>query len=280
MIIDSHVHIGGSNVGFNMTKDMVSCMIDKYDIRFALISNADAAEMDHEQRLLPVSCQTTQEEALEDLLKYVKQQPNRMGACVWVKPTLQGVTSKLETLIKENRSLIYAIKLHPFHSNVSPIDPKVIPYLKLAQKYELPVVSHTGGCEAADAYHLYEAAKRFPTIPFVMVHMGLGTDNKKALELLGRLENLYGDTTWVPMTTTIEAVERYGSKKILFGSDAPIDGIDTYLCNKEGERSIYQDYFHILPQIISKTAYEDLMYKNACSLFKLPKELVEDKNKI
>lgn len=36
--------------------------------------------------------------------------------------------------------------------------------------------------------------------------------------------------------------------KMMFGSDAPIDGLDTYLCNKKGERSIYQDYFNIIEE--------------------------------
>ena len=161
------------------------------------------------------------------------------------------------------------MQFHPFHSNVSPTDERAIPYLELAKKHHLAVVSHTGGCEAASPVHLYEAAKLYPSIPFVMVHMGLGSDNKEALELLGKAENLYGDTTWVPMETTMEAIRRYGSKKMIFGSDTPIDGVDTYFCNPKGERSLYLDYFHVLPDKISKEEYADLMYRNAIDLFSL-----------
>ncbi|MDD6202565.1 MAG: hypothetical protein PUB13_06450, partial [Lachnospiraceae bacterium] len=64
-------------------------------------------------------------------------------------------------------------------------------------------------------------------------------------------------------------IRRYGSKKMIFGSDAPIDGITTYSCNPKRERSIYQDYFHILPGEISKEAYDDLMYRNAIRIFGL-----------
>ncbi|MBQ3952796.1 MAG: 23S rRNA (uracil(1939)-C(5))-methyltransferase RlmD [Ruminococcus sp.] len=77
-------------------------------------------------------------------------------------------------------------------------------------------------------------------------YCGIGTDNKAALDLLGTLPNLYGDTTWVPVSTTVEAIRRYGSKKMLFGTDNPIDGPDTLLHNKTGERSLYQQYFHEL----------------------------------
>ena len=170
-------------------------------------------------------------------------------------------------MIAKNRDVIYALKLHPYHSKTSPVDAKTLPYLELANKYKLPVVSHTGTGPEDAPIHVYEAAKLFPEIPFVMVHMGLGSDNKEALELLGKADNLYGDTAWVPMDTAIEAIKRYGSKKMFFGSDAPIDGVDTYLCNPWGERSVYQDYFHVLQEKISKEAYEDLMWRNAAEVF-------------
>lgn len=269
MIIDTHLHIGGEAVGFQMNEQMVIEAMEKYHIDYGLVSSGDAAEMTHQQVLLPDSVQNTQEDALKRVLKFARKYPDKIGASVWVKPYLQGVTKELEELIADNLDVIYAIKLHPFHSNTAPTDQKVLPYLSLAEKYNLAVVSHTGGCEAASPKHLYEAAKLFPKVPFVMVHMGLGTDNREALDLLGKADNLYGDTTWVPMSTTIEAIKRYGSKKMIFGSDTPIDGVDTYLCNPKGERSIYQDYFHLLEEKIGKEAYEDLMYKNAVRIFKI-----------
>lgn len=269
MLIDTHTHIGGEKVGFFMSEEIVLEAMNKYHIDYVLVSNGDAVEVDHEQKLLPEEMQVTQEAALERVLKFARKYPGKIGVGVWVKPLLQGVTQELENMIRENQDIIYAIKLHPFHSNVSPVDERTIPYLELADKYHLAVISHTADCEAADPKHIYEAAKLFPAVPFVMAHMGLGTDNKEALELLGKAENLYGDTAWVPMESTIEAIRRYGSKKMMFGSDMPIDGVDTYLCNPKGERSMYQDYFQVLPEKISEEAYQDLMYRNAIQLFGL-----------
>ena len=269
MRIDTHVHIGGDKLGFSMSENLVIAAMEKYEIDYALVSNSDAAEVDHEQRLLPKELQTPQEEALLRTLKFAKKNPGKIGVGVWAKPLKEQVTPELEKLIQENLNLIHAIKLHPYHSDISPVDPRTIPFLELADKYGLAVVSHTGGCEEAEPVHVYEAAKMFPNIPFVMVHMGLGSDNKEALDLLGKADNLYGDTTWVAMETTIEAIKRYGSKKMMFGSDMPIDGLDTYFCNPKGERSVYQDYFHVLPERIEKEAYEDLMWKNAVQIFRL-----------
>ncbi|MDE6313730.1 MAG: amidohydrolase [Lachnospiraceae bacterium] len=266
-IIDTHVHIGGENVGFHMTEQMVMEMMKDYDIAYAIVSNGDAGEFDHQQQILAI--QHTQEEALQRTLDFARAYPEKIGVAVWIKPHLQGLTKELEKMIEENLDIVKAIKLHPFHSNILPTDKRVLPYLELAEHYHLPVVSHTGGCEAAEPVHLYEAAKMFSTIPFVMVHMGLGSDNREALDLLGKADNLYGDTTWVPISTTLEAVKRYGAEKMLFGSDAPIDGKDTYLCNPKGERSLYQDYFHVLPELISEADYHKIMHENAECLFSI-----------
>ena len=266
MIIDTHVHIG-DQFDFYMTEQMVLEAMKKYGIDYALVSNGDAVEVDHEQNLISEQAQISQEDNLARVLEFARAYEDKIGVAVWVKPLTETVTSELEVLIENNGDIIYALKLHPFHSKISPMDEKVKPFLELAKKYKLPVVSHTGGCEEASPVHLYEAAKAYPEIPFVMVHMGLGSDNKEALDLLGKADNLYGDTTWVPMETTIEAIKRYGSKKMLFGSDMPIDGVDTYAFNPKGERSVYQDYFHILPEKITEDEYKDLMYRNAIEIF-------------
>lgn len=269
MIIDTHVHIGGEAVGFNMKEDMVIEAMDRYGINFSVVSNGDAGEVDHQQKLLPLEVQFSQEEALERTIRFAKKYPGRIGVAPWVKPLQQGLTKELEELVMANRDLICAIKLHPFHSHVSPVDDRCLPYVELAEKLDVPVISHTGNGADDDPQKLYEAAKMFPKVSFVMVHMGLGTDNQKALDLLEKADNLYGDTTWVPMSTTIEAIRRYGSRRMVFGSDMPIDGVDTYLHNPKGDRSLYQDYFHELPKLISEEAYQDLMYRNAIRLFHL-----------
>ena len=85
--------------------------------------------------------------------------------------------------------------------------------------------------------------------------------------LFGKLENLYGDTTWVPVGSTVEAIRRWGSEKVLFGSDSPIDGRDTYLHNRTGDRSLYQEYFHEFKELVSAEDYDNVMYKNAQRLF-------------
>lgn len=269
MIIDTHVHIGGEAVGFHMNEEMVMEAMDKYGIDFSIVSNADAGEVDHQQKLLSQHLQLSQEDALQRTIQFARKFPGKIGVAPWIKPLTQGMTKDFEEIVYANLDIICAIKIHPYHSHMSPTDKKVLPYIELAEKIDVPVLSHTGNSDDDSPEHLYEAAKLFPKVSFVMVHMGLGTDNKKALELLSKSDNLYGDTTWVPVQTTIEAIRTYGSERILFGSDMPIDGVDTYLHNPRGERSVYQDYFHELPKWISSEEYDNLMFRNAMRVFKL-----------
>ncbi len=103
--------------------------------------------------------------------------------------------------------------------------------------------------------------KKYPAINFVMVHMGLGTDNKKAIDYIAQLDNLYGDTSWVSLESTLRAVEKCGSHKILFGTDSPIDGIDTY--------EKYLELIEGLRKKLPTKDFENLMFHNAIKLFKL-----------
>ena len=265
-IIDTHVHIGNM-IEFVMTEEDVLYSMDKYSVDFSLISNVEAAEFDHFGRPVPKEYQRKQNDILRDTIRVARRHPEKIGVLVWLKIWSEQPDDEFKKLVEENRDVIYGIKLHPFHSRIAPDDKKLEPYYAIAEEYSLPVVSHTGGCEKAMSLHLYNAAKMNPDLNFVMVHMDLGTDNKQALSYLGKLPNLYGDTTWVPVASTLEAVRRYGSEKILFGSDNPIDGKDTYLHNKTNDRSLYQEYFIDMKAMISEDDYSNIMYKNAQRLF-------------
>lgn len=269
MIIDTHVHTGifeDIDRIVNMSEEIVLEAMELYNIDMAVVSNA-AVEFDCEWNPVPMEKQISQEDSFLSAIAFARRNMDKIRIMPWVKPTNETPDERFEELLKENLDIVCGIKVHPFHSKIAFDSERVEAYIKLAQKYHLPVVSHTADCEETSVRKVYEMAKKYPDVNFVMAHMGLGTDNKEAVELLGKLPNLYGDTTWVPLETTLEVVEKYGSKKIMFGSDMPIDGLHTYHHNPKGEPSLYQRYFHELEEKIGKEAYEDIMYKNAMRIF-------------
>ncbi len=278
MLIDTHVHIG-KILDFEMRQEDVIYSMNRYGVDFSLVSSADAVEFDHVGRAIPRALQTSQNEAFKRTLSFARRYPDRIGVTPWMKLYAETPDDEFVRLLEENRDLVYGIKLHPFHSRVAPDDPRAEKVYEIAQNYHLPVVSHTGGCEEARSIHLYNAAIKHPEIDFVMVHMDLGTDNREAIELLGKADNLYGDTTWVPVKSTLKAIERWGSGKLLFGSDNPIDGADTYLHNKTGDRSLYQEYFNEFRAMVSPEDYDNIMYRNAVRLFHIDRKQLSECDK-
>ena len=265
MIIDTHVHIG-TGLGFVMTEEDVLYSIDKYGIDHAIVSNAEAASHDHQRNLLPESAQKTQVECLRRAIKFARENPGRISLQHWVKPC-EEITSELKDLIESNLDIIKGIKFHPYHAGCSFTSEKCRKYIDLATEYGLPVVSHTGTEYDDNPQRLYEMAKLYPGTDFVMVHLGLGSDNKEAIELCSKLPNLYGDTTWVSTKSALEFINKCGDDRLLFGSDSPIDGKDTYLNNGRGDRSLYQEYFNEFKSMVSPETYEKIMWQNSARLF-------------
>ena len=67
----------------------------------------------------------------------------------------------------------------------------------------------------------------------------------------------------------IKFIDKCGNHKLMFGSDMPIDGLDTYSENGSGQPSMYREYFNGLETKLSSEDYEKLMWKNATRFFKL-----------
>lgn len=266
-MIDSHVHIGGEAAGFVMNEELVLRSMEKYKIEISIVSNGDSVEYGEDFKKVPAEMQVTQKETLERVIKFCRKNPGKIYGAFWCKPHHEVVTEEIEKMIAENRDVIVALKVHPTLSNLSFSDEKMHPYFKLAEKYELPVMVHTANDEVANPVRVYEMACRYPKLNFIMAHMGLGTDNKLAVELMEKASNLYADTTWVPVETTLEVIRKFGSKRVMFGSDNPIDGLDTYDCNPKGEPGLYRQYFGPLKEMISREDYENLMEKTARNIF-------------
>lgn len=270
-LIDSHVHISRI-LGFYMPEKMVLEMMEKYNVDYALVSNCDAAEYGHNGKLIPKVLQKSQADCFQRTITFARKNPGKIGVLPWIKPTVETADKKLEQMIAENKDIVKGMKMHAFHSRMATDDDRMVPYVELAEAYDLPIMIHTGGCDEASPKRVCNMAKRYPKVKFIMAHMGLGTDNMEAIEMMGEAENLIADTAWVPLNSTVEIIRRYGSKRILFGSDSPIDGVDTYRYNKAGEPSLYIQYFSELENIIGTEAYEDLMYRNAMELFRIELE--------
>ncbi len=266
MIIDTHTHLG-TKLGFDMREEHIIYMMKEYNIDHCIISHSDCVTHDHSQNPIPQQFLTDHITTNKQALGFARENKGKISVALWVNPYEDA--APIEELIQQNRDFVCAIKLHPFHSALRFDSDEIDTYIKLAQKYSLPVVTHTGQSECDNVRLVYDVAQKYPDVNFVMVHMGLGTDNSEAIELISQLPNLYGDTTWVSVESTLRFLEKCGDDKIVFGSDAPIDGKDTYLHNSKGDKSLYQLYFNEFKGMVSTETYDKIMYKNAQKLFNI-----------
>ena len=266
MIIDSHAHIGNLIV-LNLSVRKVLWSMAAYGVDFSLVSSIESTEYYQRDKRLPWPLRRSQMRVCRKTVRAAKRHPDKLGALLWLQTGRSIPFDRLSRFIEKNRRFIYGIKIHPYRSQVAPDDPCMEPVYELARRFRLPVVAHTGDIEQARTERLFCAARSHPDVNFVAVHMDLESGNKAAIDLITQLPNLYGDTTWVPVKSTLYAIKQCGSEKILFGTDNPIDGREHMRYNRAGQRSLCQEYFNEFKTMVSAQDYENIMHKNAERLF-------------
>lgn len=232
MIIDSHCHIG-TMLGFDMREEELLASLGTYGIDAAIVSNVESTEFGHHWEPLPEGTAVSELASNRKTLDTVRRHPGVLYGQYWFKGSTESFSREAAALLRDNRDAFVGLKMHPYHSMTAVTDSRVEPWLDLAAELALPVAVHTAADPYSDPIHVYEAARRRPEVEFILVHLGLGSDNREAIDLVSRLPNLYGDTVWVSKENALEAVRVCGAEKILFGTDNPIDGIDTYAAYRE-----------------------------------------------
>ncbi len=264
MIVDAHAHIGQLHrLKPLQTQAMILHSMAKYTIDFTLISSGSAEEFSANGRLL--KSRPSQAELNQEVIDFVQLHPDRLGALLWCKPSQETADSALEKLIQENRRYIFGLKFHPFCSQVAANDSRMEPYYALAKKYDLPLLFHTAVDRCSSILFLEKAAKAHPELTFVAAHMELLSDNLEAIRVVKENPNVYGDTAWVTPKKAFLAIQSFGPDKLMFGTDNPIDGLDTL------NHPYYKTYRgRSFKRKVGSSAYSKLMSDNAIRVYRLP----------
>ncbi|MEI8347683.1 MAG: amidohydrolase family protein [Pseudomonadota bacterium] len=149
----------------------------------------------------------------------------------------------------------------------------------LAQKYQVPVVFHTGDTYSttaelkyADPLTIDEVAVKHPQVTFVIAHCG-NPWIESAAEVAYKNPNVYLDGSALLIgdlsRMAPEDIEAYvirplrwvygyteGSKKLMFGTDWPLTSVKPYL--------------EAFKKAIPQEAWKDVFYNNAVRIFKIP----------
>ncbi len=254
IIIDTHEHFFDVE-NLDEIKNLLIESNKKYNIYGSLISFS-INERDDEPK--PIN---KFNDALKYTLNFCKENPN-FKMLIWFLPKSMKNYKYLDNFITKNRKYIKGLKMHPWASDITIDDPKCFPFIKLALKHNLPILVHTALDYNSQIIHLENACKLFPQVNFIAAHLELETDNKNAIETIARTPNLYGDLAWVKPENLLYAKKLNILDKIMFGTDNPIDRLDTL------NHPFYQGYFENSIQL-SKKELEGIMYKNALKIYNL-----------
>lgn len=263
MIIDCHTHIG-TILTFDMPEAMLLTSMDKYHIDYALVSNIEGSEVDGNQQPIPPEQQHSQRAINQKTLELARAHPDRLGALLWIKPATEGCTEEFAEMVVANRDIVFGIKVHPYLSNLPFNSSEVERYVQLAERFGIAIVTHTANDANSHPKLVSELARRYPSVNFVLYHMGLTEDSREAIDLITEIPNLYGDCCWVPPPNVLRAIQTCGSDRMLFGTDNPINGPGTY-----DDPTYYQPYFDGLAGELAQADFDNFMFKNAIRVFHL-----------
>ena len=198
--IDAHAHIQNLGYPFNVgiSEEEFIKIMDVYNIEKAVVCdiNNDA------------------------ILKSIKKHPKRLIGIVWVDPRDENAKNVVMQYINEG---FRGIKLHPLLHMFSPSSEPSKRILSVAQDLGVPVFIHSGHPPTSLPWQIDDLARSFPDVPIVMVHMGHGNAFyiQGAIEIAERLENIYLETSGMPMSSKIAEAYEAIPDRIMFGTDIP-----------------------------------------------------------
>lgn len=258
--IDSHVHFGNTG-SFDLSEKLLLDSVEKYRIDYFIVSNLEGSEFDMNIDKIKNKRSYTQIELNKRTVDFVKKNYRKCSGLLWIKPNTEGFDNRLKEFYIENSNYFSGFKIHPYHSRLPVNHKKYIPYFKFAEENKLTVAIHTATDEYSKSEFVYEISRDYPSVNFILVHLDLISDNKNAIKYISKAHNLFGDSTWVKTEAVINAIKDCGSGKILFGSDNPIDGLDTYLK--------YQQMIFTIRNTFNENECADFFFKNSEKLFKV-----------
>lgn len=152
---------------------------------------------------------------------------------------------KLEQMIKEKKIEVFG-EIAPYYGGTTLSDSCWQPYLRVCEKYDIPVAVHTGGgdpggtyswspkarLKLGDPYLIEDVLVKYPKLRIYLMHAGAEEWHEHALRLMAYYPQLYTDIAvmlWVEPNTqrTIKDFLRNAKEagylnRVMFGSDQMI----------------------------------------------------------
>jgi uncharacterized protein len=250
-IIDIYASVGTAPDGNEFSAEGLIGSMEKAGIDKAIISSISGGL-------------SGQQEANREAAKARDHYPSRFACLAWANP-MEGKPALDDVRNRVKIEGFVGLKFHPFLNRYNFNDKVVYPFLRMAEELGVPVLVHTAHDEFSLPVRALDMARNFSSVPIIMGHAGLGDGpgrgalNLQAIIMASMAKNLYVDTSWVDPWALRRGLSLLSSKKILFGTDAPLGGPKHYNRALEGIDGLD----------LKLPVLEDMLWNSAVELFKL-----------
>jgi len=268
MIIDTHTHIFDENV----YKSYIAKSKDKID------------------KILTIHYKVTHNEKgeiekvkLEDLINFAQSKDNlyTIGS-VDVDGDINKQLEFLSGLFEEKK--IFGIKLYPGYQHFYPSDEKIYPVAELCQKYNKPLVFHSGDVydfegkavlKYSHPIHIDGIAVKFPKCKIVIAHFGFPY-HVEAANVVSKNQNVYTEISGtIDKTDTNEDAENLLNQytkdlQRVFNYYPDVKAKTMFGTDYGGEHTLLnqiEPYKELVRRIFSKDEKENVFHKLAEDVF-------------
>jgi len=203
MIIDSHTHVQRVSGFWDSPPERIISLMEEAGIDISVIMTySDSPEL------------------LRYIRESVRKFPKRLIGYARLDPSCEDAEGLLKKAVEEWG--FKGLKLHPVGNHVHPAHPASLKLIETASQLGVPTLFHCGDEEYTMPLQIIAAARAVPSAIIILGHMGGYFHVNDAIIAAQKCENIYLETSAMPYPHLIaKAVNRIGSKRILFASDGP-----------------------------------------------------------
>ncbi|MGP1413891.1 MAG: hypothetical protein ACTTID_02010 [Bacillales bacterium] len=211
-LIDCNVNLGYFPNLVNTQKNILN-EIFNYNTSFSLIS-FDGVEFAKEDKLR--TRLVNQIIAFKKAYTFVESNKKRLGLSLWVRPHLENNINEVDDFINTYLEFIYSIKINLRTSNIKINDVKLIPYLKLAEKYNLVTNLVINNYNPIFIKFLDKCFKDWPHLNFILTNKSKIKNLNSIINLLSSNSNLFISTSALNKDNLVKLINNRLEDRILF----------------------------------------------------------------
>ncbi len=227
-VIDSHCHIYPEKIaakavaGTDRFYDTVAaCLGTPAD----LLRVNEQAGVDH-SIVQSVATTPKQVQSINEFIAdTVASAPDRLTGLGTLHPNSEDLRGDVAHLISLG---LKGVKLHPDIQNFKVDDYRCLKIYELCEEFGLPILMHTGDkrYDNSNPNRLLPILRIYDKLIIIGAHFGGWSIWDEASRVLCDIPNLYVDCSssmpWISDEKTVEIIRRYGTERVLFGTDYPM----------------------------------------------------------